>query len=174
MKLETRNLKPIPPMTKSVKVKFNAIIEQHQGLDAGYIRFPYDVKGLYGVKGRVAVKTIFDDQVLYRGSLVKMGHPCHILGVTKEIRQQLGKSFGDTISVEIEQDLEIREIIVPDDVRPLLDQFPKAKKFYESLSYTDRKEYIRWIETAQQAETRERRIGIFIEKLKNMKKFSEK
>jgi hypothetical protein len=155
------------------QVKFTAVIEQHEGMDAGYIRFPYDVMKLYGVKGRVAVKAIFDDQVSYRGSLVKMGTPCHILGITKEIRQKLGKSLGDNIRVIIEQDLEIREVIIPDDVKILLDDNPRAKKYFESLSYTDRKEYIRWIESAKQAETRERRIGIFIGKLKVKKKFME-
>lgn len=160
-------------MTKDGKVKFTAKIEQHEGMDAGYIEFPYDVMKLYGVKGRVAVKAVFEEQVIYRGSLVKMKTPCHILGITKEIRQQLGKSLGDIIKVEIEQDLEIREIIIPDDVKPLLDKNPKAKKFYESLSYTDRKEYMRWIETAQRAETRERRIGILIKKLKEKKKFMD-
>ncbi len=155
------------------KLKFTAKIEQHKDLDAGYIRFPFDVMKLYGVKGQVKVKAVFDDAVLYRGSLAKMGLPCHILGITKEIRHQLGKSFGDTVKVEIEQDNDVREVIVPEDVKTLLDKDPKAKKYYDSLSYTDRKEYMRWIEFAKQAETRARRIGIFLEKLKEKKKFSD-
>ncbi len=160
-------------MPKDEKVKFTATIEAKEGMDAAYIRFPYDVMKLYGIKGRVAVKAIFDEQVSYRGSLVKMGTPCHIIGITKEIRHQLGKEPGDTIKVVIEQDLEIREVIIPEDVKNLLDEYPRARKFFESLSYTDRKEYIRWIETAQRAETREKRIGIFIAKLKEKKKFME-
>lgn len=155
------------------KVKFSAKIEQHQGMDAGYILFPFDVMKLYGVKGQVKIKAVFDEKVEYRGSLVKMGTPCHILGITKEIRQNLGKSHGDTIRVEIEPDSEIREVIVPDDVKTILGQYPEGKKFFDSLSYTDRKEYIRWIETAQKEETRARRIGIFIEKITNKKKFSD-
>ena len=158
-------------MPKDEKVKFTAVIEQKDGLDAAYIRFPYDVMKLYGVKGRVAVKAIFDEQVSYRGSLVKMGTPCHIIGITKEIRYHLGKSPGDTVKVVIEQDLEIREVIIPEDIKSLLEANPRAGKFFESLSYTDRKEYIRWIETAKQAETREKRIGIFIGKLKEKKRF---
>jgi len=161
-------------MIKDGKVTFTARIEQHEGMDAGYIQFPFDVMKLYGIKGRVAVKAIFDEQVLYRGSLVKMGYPCHILGITKEIRQQLGKSLGDTIKVEIEQDVELREVSIPDDVKALMEKDKKGKKYYESLSYTDRKEYMRWIESAKQAETRERRIGIFLDKINNQKKFSDK
>jgi hypothetical protein len=155
------------------KVKFTAKIEQHQGMDAGYIVFPFDLMKLYGVKGQVKVKAIFDGKVEYRGSLAKMGFPSHVLGITKEIRQKLGKSLGDTISVEIQQDTEKREVIVPEDVKLLLDQHPRAKQFFDSLSYTDRKEYIRWIDTAQKEETRTRRIGLTLEKLRKKKKFSD-
>jgi hypothetical protein len=155
------------------KVKFTARIEQHQGMDAGYILFPFDVEALYGVKGQVKVKAVFDEKLEYRGSLVKMGFPCHMLGITKEIRQKLGKSLGDSITVEIEKDTETREVVVPGDLSLLLDQHPEGKKFFDSLSYTDRKEYIRWIDTAQKEETRTRRIGIFIEKINKKKKFSD-
>ena len=155
------------------KVKFTAKIEQHKGMDAGYIIFPFDVLKLYGVKGQVKVKAIFDGMVEYRGSLAKMGFPCHVLGITKEIRQKLGKSLGDVISVEIQQDTEKREVIVPEDVKLLLDQHPRIKKFFDSLSYTDRKEYIRWIDTAQKEETRTRRIGLTLDKLRKKKKFSD-
>ncbi len=30
----------------------------------------------------------------YEGSIVKMGHPCHILGIRKEIRRKIGKQPG--------------------------------------------------------------------------------
>jgi hypothetical protein len=157
----------------SDKVKFTAKIEQHQGMDAGYILFPFDVKELYGVKGQVKVRAVFDGKVEYRGSLVKMGFPSHMIGITKEIRQKLGKSLGDSINVEIEKDTETREAVVPGDLSLLLDQHPGGKTFFESLSYTDRKEYIRWIDTAQKEETRARRIGITLDKLNKKKKFSD-
>jgi uncharacterized protein YdeI (YjbR/CyaY-like superfamily) len=120
------------------------------------------------------VKAVFDGVVPYRGSLAKMGLPGHILIITKEIRYLLGKTFGDEIDVVIEKDTEPREIIVPEDVALLLSGNNKAKKFFDSLSYTDKKEYIQWIESAHRQETRERRIGIFIENLTNRKKFMEK
>ena len=40
------------------------------------------------------------DGVPYSGQVVKMGTPCHIIGVTKQIRKQIGKSFGKYISLE--------------------------------------------------------------------------
>jgi hypothetical protein len=161
-------------MRKAKKVTFTAKIEKHPDMEAGYISFPYNVEKLYGVKGQVKVKVLFDDAVEYRGSLAKMGFPCHVLGVTKEIRYLTGKSFGDEIRVTLEKDTEERVVLVPEDIGAVLAKNKPARKFYESLSYTDQKEYIRWIETTQNPETRARRIGIFIEKLKEGKKFMEK
>jgi hypothetical protein len=161
-------------MKQPGKIKFTAKIEKHEGMDACYIVFPHDVSSLFGVKGQVKVKALFDDSVTYRGSLVKMGTPCHILGITKEVRFKLDKNYGDEVSVVLELDTDVREVIIPEDVSRLLEGQPKAMKYFQSLSYTDRKEYIRWIETAQKEETRTRRIGIFIEKLKNHKKFIDR
>jgi hypothetical protein len=156
------------------KYSFTAKIVQHPGKDAGYVVFPFDTYKLFRIKGQVKVKVRFDNAVEYRGSLAKMGMPCHILGITKEIRYLLGKTFGDEIFVELQKDTEERVVVVPDDVAASLKANPKAKKFFESLSYTDQKEYIRWIETTHNPETRSRRIGIFIEKLREGKKYMEK
>jgi hypothetical protein len=35
----------------------------------------------------------------YDGQIVNMGTPCHIIGIRKDIRKQIGKSFGDTVHV---------------------------------------------------------------------------
>lgn len=156
------------------KIKFIAIIEKHPDLDAGYIKFPYDVQEMFGVKGQVKVKALFDGTVEYRGSLAKMGFGCHTLGITKEIRNKIKKSFGDTVNVEIEKDTEERIVAIPQDAALLLDNNSKAKEYYESLSYTDRKEYIVWIESAKKAETRNNRLKLFIEKLNNRKKLTDK
>jgi uncharacterized protein YdeI (YjbR/CyaY-like superfamily) len=56
----------------------------------------------------------------------------------------------------------------------LLKDNPKAAEFYEKLSYTDKKEYIRWIESAKREETRQNRLVAFIEKLSVGKKLVDK
>jgi hypothetical protein len=160
-------------MRKAKKVSFTAKIEKHPDMDAGYINFPYNVEKLYGVKGQVKVKVLFDKAVEYRGSLAKMGMPCHVLGITKEIRYLTGKSFGDEIQVDLEKDTEERIVTVPEDAAVALEKNKPAKKFFNSLSYTDQKEYVHWIEMTKNPETRSRRIGIFIEKLKEGKRFME-
>lgn len=81
----------------SVELRFSATILQNGNMDAAYVEVPYDIKELFG-KGRLLVNAAFDG-IPYRGQVVKMGTPCYIIGVTKQIRRQIGKSFGDTVEV---------------------------------------------------------------------------
>ena len=84
-----------------MELEFDAVILQNEGMDAAYIEVPYDIKALFG-KGRLLVHALFND-VPYSGQVVKMGTPCYILGVTKQVRKQLGKSFGDTVHVRLQE-----------------------------------------------------------------------
>ena len=83
------------------KFEFEAIIQKVPDIDGAYVEIPFDVKATFG-KGRVPVHATFDG-FPYQGSLMKMGMPCHMLGIRKEIRQQIGKQAGDTILVTIEE-----------------------------------------------------------------------
>lgn len=80
-----------------MELKFNATIRQNGNIDAAYIEVPYDIKKIFG-KGRLLVNATFDG-VTYSGQVVKMGTPYYIIGVTKQIRKQINKSFGDEIAV---------------------------------------------------------------------------
>ena len=93
-----------------VMQKFNAkIIEAPRG--GAYVEIPFNVEDIYHAK-RVKVKALFET-IEYRGSLVKMGTDCHILGMPKAIREKLNKQIGDSVSVTIEKDEEERIIELP-------------------------------------------------------------
>ena len=81
--------------------EFEAEIKKVPDIDGAYIEFPYDVREEFG-KGRVKVRATFDD-VVYDGSLVRMKTPNHIIGLRKDIRKQIEKSFGDIVSVTIKE-----------------------------------------------------------------------
>ena len=151
-------------------IAFSAEIQQHQDINAAFVNFPFDTVELFGKKGQVKVKVLLDDKVVYRSSLANMGGGCHRLGLTQAIRKDLGKTFGDIVEVKLWEDKEERIVIVPDDVQELLNQNDKAKEFYNKMSYTHKKEYIRWIEDAKKEETRERRKVKMIEMLFTGKK----
>jgi hypothetical protein len=153
-------------MEKSKPLKFSAELLQHGKMNAAYIEFPFDVEEVFGVKGQVKVKALIEGKVMYRGSLAKMGYDCHVLGITQEVRKQIDKNFGDKITIILEQDLEERVVEIPADVQKLLSKHKKASEYFSGLSFTHRKEYIRWIESAKKEETRLRRLDQFMERLK--------
>ena len=128
--------------------KFEAIIQQVENKDATFIEIPFDVEKEFGAK-RVKVKAKFDN-VDYRGSIVRMGMPCFMIGLTKEIRKKIGKGIGDTVSVEIES---------------MLNKNNNAKEFYDSLSYSQKKKYITWITSAKKEETKIKRMNEALLKL---------
>ena len=84
-----------------MELRFSAVILQNQDMDADYVEVPYDIKKLFG-KGRLLVNAAFDG-IPYRGQVVKMGTPCYIIGVTKQIRRQIGKDFGDIVEVVLQE-----------------------------------------------------------------------
>ncbi|MDX1407545.1 MAG: YdeI/OmpD-associated family protein [Saprospiraceae bacterium] len=143
---------------------FDAVIIQREGMNAGYVEFPYDVQEEFGVRGRVPVEVTFDD-VPYRGSLVKMGTDCHIIGLTREVREKVGKTFGDQVHVVLRQDTAPRVVEVPPVVKRHLARHPAARKVFEKLSYTHQREYVKWITEAKRDETRDRRLNKMIEML---------
>ena len=85
--------------------RFTAIIERSGDIDAAYVVVPVDIRAVYGI-GRLKVEATFDGEP-YRGSVVNMGvkdadgNICYIIGITKAIRQRMGKSFGDTVAVTL-------------------------------------------------------------------------
>lgn len=146
------------------KYEFDAEILKHPMLNSGYIEFPYDVKKEFG-KGRVKVKALIDG-VPYLGSLVKMGGECHWMGITQEVRKKTGKNPGDKVHIIIEEDLEERTVEIPVDFYESLSKEKSVFDFFDKLSFTHKKEYVRWITEAKREETRKSRISKAIEMLK--------
>ncbi|QOW11052.1 DUF1905 domain-containing protein [Kaistella flava (ex Peng et al. 2021)] len=156
-------------MTKD-SISFKAVILQSGDINAAYVEFPFSTEEFFGKKGLVKIKAMFDDKIEYRGSLIKMKSDCHTLGLTQEIRKQLGKSFGDEVSVKLWEDKEERIVIIPDDVAIVFNENLKAKELFDAMNYTHRKEYIRWIVEAKKPETREKRKLKMIEMILHGKK----
>lgn len=78
---------------------FDAQLKKVSDIDGAYVEIPFDVKKEFG-KCRVPVHATFDGEP-YDGQLVRMGTPCHIIGVRKDIRAKIGKQPGDFIHVTL-------------------------------------------------------------------------
>jgi len=144
------------------RYKFKGVITDAGGGGA-YVIIPFDVEKSFGKK-RVKIKATIDGQP-YRGTLVRMGSPHHMLLVLKEIREKIGKSFGDEVDIELEEDLDERQVEIPPDLQQTLLANPDAQSFFNRLSYTHQKEYVRWVVEAKRPQTRQERLYKMIELL---------
>lgn len=80
---------------------FTAVIKKVPDIDGAYVEIPFDVKAEFG-KGSVLVHATFDG-VAYDGQVVRMGTPCHIIGLRKDIRAKINKQPGDVVQVTIQE-----------------------------------------------------------------------
>lgn len=150
--------------TKPARIyKFEAIIQSGEAGGA-YVFFPYDTQQEFSTKGAIPVRATFDG-IPYTGSLTACGGPQHMLGILKSIRQQSGKDIGDPIEVELWKDDQPRTLEIPSNFQSLLEQ-EGLQPFFDSLSYTHRKEYIRWLTEAKTEATKSKRLTKAIEMLK--------
>jgi hypothetical protein len=144
------------------KYKFRSKI-QTGDRGGAYVLFPHDTEKEFGTKGRVPVKASFDG-VPYAGSLIKYGTPGHALPLLKALRAQIGKAPGDSVEVVVWKDEEVRTVEVPAQFEKLMSK-EGLLPFFERLSYTHRKEYVRWVSEARKEETRARRLDKAIKML---------
>jgi uncharacterized protein YdeI (YjbR/CyaY-like superfamily) len=84
--------------------------------------------------------------------------------VSAENRAAAGVAAGDELDVVLALDTAPREVIVPDDFAAALAASPQARRFYEGLTYSDRRAHVLSIEGAKSPETRQRRIDRALEK----------
>ena len=134
---------------------FRATIEQ-AGSGGAWVTVPFDAEAAFGKK-RVPVLATIDGEP-YRGSLVRMGGECHVLGVLKEIRERIGKQPGDEVEITITEDTAPREVEVPADLAAALGAAPDASRFFDTLAYSHKREWVRWIEEAKREQTRADRV----------------
>jgi hypothetical protein len=151
-------------MTK--KYTFAAKI-QDAGGGGAYVEIPFDVEAAFGAK-RPKVRALIEG-IPYRGTLTRMGTECHILGIRKDIREQIGKTFGDEVEISLEEDTEPRTVEMPAELVQALETEPEAKAYFEKLSYSHQKEYVNWIEEAKKNETHQKRVKKTVEMLKQKK-----
>jgi uncharacterized protein YdeI (YjbR/CyaY-like superfamily) len=65
---------------------------------------------------------------------------------------------GDVVDVGLELDTAAREVTVPDDLAGELAREPDARRFFDGLSYSQKRWFVLGIEGAKKPETRQRRL----------------
>lgn len=106
----------------------------------------------------------------FRAALEPDGKGSHWFEVDKTMREAACADAGDTVTLEIEPTKEWLEPEVPADVQKALSTVPQAHALWMEITPGARWDWIRWIRSTKQAETRQRRIEVACSKLKDGKR----
>ncbi len=93
----------------------------------------------------------------YRSTVAPLGG-VFMLPVSAEVREHAGVAAGAEVDIDIERDTEPREVAVPPDFATALDSDAAARRFFDGLSYSNKRRFVLSIEDAKTAETRQKRI----------------
>lgn len=137
-------------------MRFRAVI-QLNGKTATGIQVPPEVVASLGSSKRPSVRVTINGYT-YRSTVAPMGG-AFMLPVSAEVRERARVAAGDEVEVDVELDAEPREVSVPPDFAEALSGDPDATRFFESLSYSNKRRVVLPIEEAKTAETRQRRIS---------------
>jgi hypothetical protein len=110
--------------------------------------------------------------VAFQATLQPDGKGGHWLKVERALREAAGGRVGDTIAMEIAPTTEEPEPIVPPELRRALANAPAgkagkpgAREVWDDITPAARRDWIHWMESAKQAETRAKRVATAIDML---------
>lgn len=145
---------------------FQTVVELG-GKTATGIRVPPEIVEALGSGKKPAVRVTINGYT-YRSTVAVYGGE-FLLPVSAEVRERAGVAAGDGIEVAVELDTEPRVVEVPDDLAAALAADAEASRFFEGLSYSNKRRIVLSIEDAKTAETRQRRIAKTVENLRQGK-----
>ena len=145
-------------------VRFQGPSLRDDGRNGHYLLVPFDVKERWN-QARPAVWAQFSGKVTYRGTLVKYGHPQHMLLIRKEIWEYLGLTSGEPVEVAVWLDREERTIDLPTALQIALMEVPDGVELFDRWSFTTRNEWAQKFQPSARPETLEKRRDLLREAL---------
>jgi hypothetical protein len=127
------------------------------GKTATGLRVPPEVVTGLGAGKKPAVRVTIAGHT-YRSTVAVMGGE-FMIPLSAENRAAAGVAAGDEVEVGVELDTEPREVAVPADFAEALAARPEAQRFFDGLSYSQRRWFVLGIEEAKTPATRERRVA---------------
>ncbi len=119
--------------------------------------------------GLVRVRGFIDAYELKQFNLLPSKDGAMILPLNIAVRKKTGKKEGDWVHVVLFPD--DSPVVIPDDFLTCLLDSDQAHQFFLSLSDSNQKYYIDWIEGSKKLETKAERIARSIQRLENGLKF---
>jgi hypothetical protein len=148
-------------MTKTASIRFRAKLFRpaESGKDAPwtFLILPKDASAKLPSRGMTAIEGTING-FPFQATLEPDGQKSHWLKVDRKLCESAGAEAGDVVTLEIAPAAEEPEPTVPSDLRKALAAAPKAGALWSDITRNARRDWIHWITSAKQPETRARRI----------------
>ena len=173
-KVDRRGDKAAPPSAKrdqrirelgdsktASKIRFSATLFRPaataKAVSWTFLTLPKEASSKLPSRGQTSVEGALNG-LAFRATLEPDGQGGHWLKVDRKMREAAGAEAGDVVTLEIAPVAEEPEPRVPADLRKALAAAPKARALWSDITPIARRDWIHWIVSAKQAETRARRI----------------
>jgi hypothetical protein len=148
-------------MTKT-SIRFKAKLfrptESEKGDSWTFLTLPKNASAKLPSRGMTAIEGTISG-VAFQAVLEPDGRKSHWLKVDGKLSEAAGAHAGDVVALEISPASEEPEPIIPADLRKALAAAaPKARKLWSDITPNARRDWIHWVTSAKQPETRARRI----------------
>jgi hypothetical protein len=129
------------------------------------LRLPKSASAKLPSRGMTMVEGTID-AFHFQTALEPDGKGSHWFKLDKAMLKSVGAGVGDTVTLAIEPVKEWPEPNVPADLKGALAAVPQAHTLWMEITPGARWDWIRWIGSTKQPETRKRRIEVALSKLK--------
>jgi len=147
-------------MTKTIRFKAKLFRPAESAKDGAwtFLTLPRNASAKLPSRGMTAIEGTING-FPFQAMLEPDGQKSHWLKVDRKLREAAGADAGDIVTLEIAPAAEEPEPAVPADLRKALaTAAPKARALWTDITRNARRDWIHWITSAKQPETRTRRI----------------
>jgi len=145
----------------TVKIRFKKRLlrpaEPGKGRPWSFLILPKEASAKLPTRGRTTVEGTLNGHS-FQATLDPDGRKSHWLKVSEKLRAAAGAEEGGVVTLEIQSVAKEPEPRVPADLRRALAAAPEARAVWRDITSNARADWIHWITSAKQAETRARRI----------------
>jgi hypothetical protein len=128
------------------------------------LKLPGEASAKLPSRGQTMVKGTVND-FGFQTALEPDGKWSHWFRVDKIMQEAIKAGAGDTVTLVIESTKEWPEPKVPKDLQAALAAAPKAQALWVKITPMARWEWIRWVGSTSNPETRKRRVEVSLSKL---------
>ena len=123
-----------------------------------FLLLPKEASAKLPSRGMVSVEGTLNG-VAFRATLEPDGQKGHWFKVPRKLQEGARACAGDVVTLEITPAGQEPEPKVPADLRRALAAAPQARALWSDITPAARRDWIQWITSAKQTETRARRIA---------------